>query len=127
MGPATRHVRRRGPDHEIFAAWAVKERLRILLAQPGPSRIRWELADFYEAAIDAHTDEVTRLARTIDTWWPTILTVLLHRVSNARTEGFNRIIKNTKRVVCGFRNMDRYQTRILVHIALTRGRQQTAA
>lgn len=115
------------PTNEIAAAWAVKERLRILLAQTEPSRIRWALADFYEAAADAHTDETTRLARTIDTWWPAILTALLHQVSNARTEGFNRIIKNTKRVACGFRNMDNYQTRILVHIALTRGREQTAA
>jgi transposase len=40
--------------------------------------------------------------------------------SNARTEGFNRIIKQTKRVACGFRNMDNYQHRILAHIAITR-------
>jgi transposase len=115
------------PTNEIAAAWAVKERLRILLAQTEPSRIRWALADFYEAAADAHMDETTRLANTVQTWWPAILTALLHRVSNARTEGYNRIIKNTKRVACGFRNMDNYQSRILVHIALTRGREQTAA
>jgi hypothetical protein len=38
---------------EIQAAWAVKERLRLLLAEHQPSKIRWRLADFYEAAIDA--------------------------------------------------------------------------
>ncbi|MEV3976441.1 transposase [Streptomyces sp. NPDC050698] len=27
-------------------------------------------------------------------------------MTNARTEGFNRIIKQTKRVGCGFTNMD---------------------
>ena len=40
--------------------------------------------------------------------------------NNARTEGFNRIIKQTKRVGCGFRNMINYQRRILTHIAVTR-------
>jgi len=43
-------------------------------------------------------------------------------VTNARTEGFNRIIKQTKRVACGFINMDNYQRRIMVHIAVTRHR-----
>jgi transposase len=75
-----------------IAAWAVKERLRMLLAQTEPHRIRRRLFDFYNAAVDAHLDEATRLARTIDTWWPAILVTLTEDVTNARTEGFNRII-----------------------------------
>ncbi len=47
-------------------------------------------------------------------------------VTNARTEGFNRIIKQTKRVSCGFRNLDNYQRRILTHIAITRPRKAAA-
>ena len=47
-------------------------------------------------------------------------------ITNARTEGFNRIIKQTKRVGCGFRNMINYQRRILTHIAVTRPRWSTA-
>jgi Transposase len=45
-------------------------------------------------------------------WWPAILVALTEGVSNARTEGFNRIIKQTKRVGCGYRNMINYQRRI---------------
>ncbi|HKH54023.1 MAG TPA: ISL3 family transposase, partial [Propionibacteriaceae bacterium] len=52
---------RRDPTKEIGAAWAVKERLRMLLAEREPSTIRWRLADFYEAAIDAQLPEATRL------------------------------------------------------------------
>jgi hypothetical protein len=37
------------PTKEIQAAWAVKERLRLLLAEQQPSKIRRRLADFYEA------------------------------------------------------------------------------
>jgi transposase len=64
--------------------------------------------------------ETTRLANTIQTWWPAILVALTEQVTNARTEGFNRIIKQTKRVGCGYRNLDNYQRRILSHIAVTR-------
>jgi transposase len=114
------------PTKEVQAAWAVKERLRLLLAESEPSRIRWRLADFYEAAIDAQLPETTRLAGTIQTWWPAVLTALLADVDNARTEGFNRIIKQVKRVGCGYRNMDNYQRRILSHIAITRPQRSAA-
>ena len=117
---------RNDPTKQIQAAWAVKERLRMLLAQSEPSKIRWALADFYETVLDAHLPEATRLAGTIERWWPAILVALRTGITNARTEGFNRIIKQTKRVGCGFRNMINYQRRILTHIAVTRPRWSTA-
>jgi transposase len=70
--------------------------------------------------------ETTRLANTIQTWWPAVFVALTKQVTNARTEGFNRIIKQTKRVGCGFRNMTNYQRRILTHIAVTRPRRSAA-
>lgn len=85
-----------------------------------PREIRSRLWDFYAACTDADMPETTRLAGTIEQWWPTILTFLLHRVSNARTEGFNRITKQVRRACCGYRNMDNYKRRILTHIAVTR-------
>jgi transposase len=115
------------PTGEIGAAWAVKERLRMLLAQTDRNGIRDALWRFYEAAAAADMPETTRLATTIETWWPAILVALTQDVTNARTEGFNRIIKQTKRVACGFRNMDNYQRRIMSHIALTRTRPAAAA
>ena len=41
------------PTNEIGAAWGVKERLRLLLKEREPSKIRRRLADFYDAALDA--------------------------------------------------------------------------
>jgi transposase len=49
--------------------------------------------------------ETTRLANTIQARWPAILAALTNDVSNARTEGFNQVIKQIKRVGCGCRNM----------------------
>jgi transposase len=34
----------------------------------------------------------------METWWPQILNFLHLRVTNARTEGYNRTIKTIKRV-----------------------------
>jgi transposase len=99
----------------------------MLLAQTDPQRIREALWRFYDAAAAADMPETTRLASTVETWWPAILVALTEDVTNARTEGFNRIIKQTKRVACGFRNMDNYQRRIMSHIALTRTRPEAAA
>jgi transposase len=59
------------------------------------------------------------LAGTIQTSRPAILTAFVEDVDNARTERFNRIIEQTKRVGCGYRNMINYQRRILIHIAVT--------
>ena len=114
------------PTNEIGAAWGVKERLRMLLAESEPAKIRRRLADFYDAAIDAQLPETSRLAETVQTWWPAILVALTEDASNARTEGFNRIIKQTKRVGCGYRNMINYQRRILSHIAVTRPQRSAA-
>ena len=122
----TRMLDTADPTGEIGAAWAVKERLRMLLAEHEPSRIRRQLADFYEAALDAQLPEATRLAGTVQTWWPAILVALTEQVSNARTEGFNRIIKQVKRTGCGYQNMINYQRRILTHIAVTRPQRSAA-
>ena len=55
-----------------------------------------------------------------------VLTALLEDVDNARTEAFNRIIKQVKRVGCGYRNMTNYQRRILSHIVVTRPQRAAA-
>ena len=90
----------------------------------------WDIRDrmwrFQAACADADMPETTRLASTVDTWWPHILVFLQLRVTNARTEGFNRIIKQVKRVGCGFTNMTNYERRIMAHIALTRAASPAA-
>jgi transposase len=105
------------PTDEIGAAWGVKELLRQLLAAPTAHDARQRLSRFYEAVLVADMPETTRLAETIDTWWPAIEAFLRHRVTNARTEGGNRVIKQVKRVGCGYRNQDNYERRIVLHIA----------
>ena len=113
------------PTNEISAAWACKELLRQLLAANGPTRYsRHETAHrrtrFLAACITADTPETTRLAGTIMKWWPEIEGFLELGVTNARTEGCNRVIKQIKRVACGFRNQANYERRVMLHSAALR-------
>ena len=109
------------PTGEIQAAYQCKELLRKLLASPNdPRLIRKRLFEFFTACSEANTVETIKLAKTIQTWWPAILVFLQMRVTNARTEGFNRVIKQVKRTGCGYRNMNNYERRIMSHIALNR-------
>jgi transposase len=105
------------PTDEIGAAWGVKELLRQLLAAPTPHDARHRLFRFYEAVLAADMPETTRLAETIDHWWPAVEAFLRLRVTNARTEGTNRVIKQIKRVGCGYRNQANYERRIVLHVA----------
>jgi transposase len=105
------------PTNEIGAAWGVKELLRQLLAAPTAHDARHRLSRFYDAVLVADMPETTRLAETVDTWWPQIEAFLRLRITNARTEGSNRVIKQIKRVGCGYRNQANYERRIVLHVA----------
>ena len=113
------------PTDEIGAAWACKELLKQLLDAHGPTRYsRHETAHrrtrFLTACVVADMPETTRLAGTIEKWWPEIEGFLELGVTNARTEGCNRVIKQIKRVACGFRNQANYERRIMLHSAALR-------
>jgi transposase len=45
-----------------------------------------------------------RLATTVETWWPEILAFLHTGITNAGSEGTNRVIKTVARDAYGFRN-----------------------
>ena len=108
---------------QIAGAWAGKELLRQLLVDLGtdarPYEIRARLERFYTCAAQEDIPELTTLATTVETWWPEILGFLQLRITNARTEGYNRTIKTIKRIGCGFRNERSYRRRIMLHIAAT--------
>jgi transposase len=107
------------PTGQILTAWIAKEELRALcaLATGGgdPAEIRRQLWAFYAWCADARISELTTLAETIETWWPAVLVFLQTGLTNARTEGTNRLIKHVKRSACGFRNRTNYRRRVRLH------------
>lgn len=107
------------PSGELLAAWVAKEELRALLgcATRGgvPSDIAHRLTSFYSWCAEVDFPEVTTLANTVSTWWPAILVFLQTGITNAGTEGTNRLVKQVKRSACGFRNRRHFRDRVRLH------------
>lgn len=92
----------------ILSAWIAKEQLRALLAlaRTGPARhlISQRLTRFYTWCADSDIPELHRLATTIDRWWPCIENFLHTKITNAASEGYNRLVKLDARNAFGYRN-----------------------
>ncbi|MEV6865954.1 ISL3 family transposase [Streptosporangium subroseum] len=107
-------------DHEltgqILTAWIAKEELRSLLAcareQAPRSVISHRLHRFLSWCADSDIPELLTLAETIDAWWPETLAFITTGITNARTEGTNRLIKDAARVAFGFRNLTNQRRRV---------------
>ena len=108
-------LRRDDPTEEIAAGWAVKELLRQLLAARDRHTIAHRLHRFYQAVTLVDLPEATRLAETIDGWWPEILGFLETGITNGRTEGTNRLVKDAARIAFGFRSLDNQRRRVRFH------------
>lgn len=92
----------------ILKAWIAKEELRHLLALAGTgadrSVISHRLYRFYTWCADADIPDLARLAATIETWWPCIEAFLHTKITNAKSEGYNRVVKLDARNAFGYRN-----------------------
>jgi transposase len=63
------------------------------------------LHDFWAFCADhAHLPELVTLAESIQDWWPELEAFLLTKITNAKREGLNRVIKLEARQAYGFRN-----------------------
>jgi transposase len=95
------------PTGQILTAWIAKKELRALCASAARGGHRHEIHQrlwaFYRWCAETDIPELTTLADDRDL-------VARHRgvpydgITNARTEGTNRLIKQVKRAACGFRN-----------------------
>ena len=104
------------PAGDIFAAWIAKELLRDVLACTATGGMRYDIHNalyrFYAFCAATGVPEIHDLAETIDTWQaPTVLAITTG-LSNARSEGYNRIVKHVGRIAFGFRNPDNQRRRV---------------
>jgi transposase len=105
------------PTGELGAAWGVKERLRQLLATTDLDAADTARGLLGVAVLAADTEETWKLWNTINAWWDEIETFIETRVTNARTEAANTMVKQIKRTGRGYRNHQHYQGRILLRSA----------
>ncbi len=119
---------------QILLAWIAKEKLRDLIrlrttitgTTPTPEQIRHHLFEFFTWCADyTHIPELLTLARTIDRWRDPIITAILTGVSNAKSEGLNRVIKLEGRKAYGFRNTTNQRRRLRYATTRTQRRPPT--
>ncbi|MEV0495272.1 ISL3 family transposase [Streptomyces atratus] len=105
---------------QIFAAWKAKELLRDLLGlavssthvTPDRSRISAARHRFFAYVADhAHLPELVTLAETVEQWWDGIEIYPTTGITNAASEGNNRLIKLEARNAFGFRNRENQRLR----------------
>jgi hypothetical protein len=101
---------------QILASWIAKEELRKLLAlartDPPREVIAAQLYLFYNWCAATTIGELHTLATTVETWWPEIEAFIDTGITNAKTEGLNRLVKQVKRSGCGFRKVDNKHRRV---------------
>jgi transposase len=104
------------PNEDIAAAWIAKELLRELLSCADRGGLRYEttaaLDRFYRFCAACTVPEVIRFARTVEAWQEPIIAALQTGLTNARSEGYNRIVKHVGRIAFGFRNPDNQRRRV---------------
>ncbi len=103
------------PDGEVASVYLAKELLREVYATRRVSTARRRLARFYAHCDASHVRECRRLAKTIRAWEAEVLAFHATGRSNGVTEGINLLIKKIKRVGHGFRNLNNYRLRLLLH------------
>jgi transposase len=104
------------PDGDIAAAWIAKELLRDVLACKDNGGLRYEiwhtLNRFYDFCAACHVPEIRALAETVSAWQNEVITAIRTGLSNARSEGYNRIVKHVGRIAFGFRTPDNQRRRV---------------
>jgi transposase len=104
------------PNGDILAAWIAKELLRDVLACTTTGGMRYDVSAalhrFYAFCAATRVPEIHDLAETIETWQTPMLLAITTGLSNARSEGYNRIVKHVGRIAFGFRNPDNQRRRV---------------
>jgi transposase len=101
---------------DIAAAWIAKELLRDVLACTARGGLRYEISaalyKFYAFCAACSVPEIGAFAQTISTWQEPMILAIQTGLSNARSEGYNRIVKHVGRIAFGFRTPENQRRRV---------------
>jgi transposase len=104
------------PNGDIAAAWIAKELLRDVLACTARGGLRYEITaalyTFYAFCAACSVPEIGKLAETISAWQEPMILAIETGLSNARSEGYNRIVKHVGRIAFGFRTPENQRRRV---------------
>jgi len=114
-------------DEQIGKTWIAAQDLRLIYRASGRPQAEQRLYRWLTFCADTDVPELHRLARTIDSWREELLAYYdTGGTSNGPTEATNLLIKKVKRSGHGFRNLNNYRLRLLLHCGVTWQTQQPA-
>lgn len=101
-------------DHPVLnEVYRMKERMHEVYRTKGYSRARIGLERLILQAKASTVPEIQTLARTLQSWKEEILNYFRTGITNAMTEGFNRVASLVKNRAFGYKNADNYRLRYL--------------
>jgi len=103
------------PNDEVLGAWLAKESVREIYLTRDRAKAETLLDKVITGCADDHVDEIRSLGKTLARWRDEILAYHDTRASNGPTEGLNLCVKKVKRCGHGFRSLEHYRLRVLLH------------
>jgi transposase len=98
---------------ELNLIYRFKEKLYELYRNTHPQRARASFERLILELSMTDTPELVTLRKTLTSWKEEILNYFERRITNAMTEGFNRIASLVKNLGFGYRNEKNYRLRFL--------------
>jgi len=96
-------------------AWAIKEQFRWLWEYRYAANAKKFFDGWYGWATRCQLKPMIKVAKMLKRHLPNILSYFRHRITNAKSEGFNSRIQSIKSQARGFRAFKNYRTRILFY------------
>lgn len=100
-------------DTDLYNAWQLKEMFIDFRDEPDPSKAEQLLRRFILMAEEINLPEYQAAVTAFHNWFPYIINSKRTPFTNAFTEGTNNKVKVVKRIAYGFRNFERFRTKIL--------------
>ena len=103
------------PNDEVLGAWLAKESVRDVYLADTWADARVLLDKAIAGCLVDDVPEIVSLGKTLKSWRPEILAHHTTGASNGPTEGLNLCVKKVKRCGHGFRTLEHYRLRVLLH------------
>jgi len=113
--PSSRIDRAQHVAMKTARAWGVKELFRDFWTYTSASWARKFFDRWYAWAIRSRLDPIKKVARMLKKHIRGLLAYFRHRITNAKSEGFNSRVQVIKSAARGFRNFENYRVRVLFY------------
>lgn len=98
---------------EIKEVYEYKEQMHRIYRMRGYKKAKYHFIKMLDRMASSTVVRVSTLRTTLLSWKKEILQFFITRISNGRTEGFNRKAKLIQRASYGIRNFENYRARLL--------------